>query len=106
MIKTPPYLQKGDTIGLVCPAGYMSPDKAVTCINTLKEWGYQVKTGLTLDSKSSNYFSGTDEERALDFQLMLDDDEVKALLCARGGYGMSRIIDRIDFKKFKKQPKW
>jgi muramoyltetrapeptide carboxypeptidase len=53
-----------------------------------------------------HYFSGTDEERLNDFQQMLDDDEVKAILCARGGYGMSRIIDDIDFKKFKEQPKW
>jgi muramoyltetrapeptide carboxypeptidase len=106
MIKTPPYLQKGDTIGLVCPAGFMAAEKAQTCINTLQEWGYQVKVGKTVGSDSQNYFSGTDEERLTDFQEMLDDDEVKAVLCARGGYGTGRIIDKIDFKKFKKQPKW
>ena len=106
MIKIPPYLQKGDTIGLVCPAGYMSVEKTITCINTLKDWGYLVKIGATVGSNSSNYFSGTDKERLDDFQQILDDDEVKAILCARGGYGMSRIIDDIDFKKFKEQPKW
>ena len=106
MIKTPPYLQKGDTIGLVCPSGYMSLEKAQACITTLQEWGYNVKVGNTLGSNSENYFSGTDEERLNDFQQMLDDDEVKAVFCARGGYGMTRIIDEISFKKFKKQPKW
>ena len=55
---------------------------------------------------SQTYFSGTDEERLADLQRMLDDDEVKAVLCGRGGYGMGRIIERIDFKKFKKNPKW
>ena len=106
MIKTPPYLQKGDCIGIVCPAGYMDAEKVQTCIKTLQEWGYTIKVGKTVGGDSQTYFSGTDEERLADFQLMLDDDEVKAVLCARGGYGMGRIIDKIDFKKFKSQPKW
>lgn len=107
MIKTPPYLEKGDTIGIVCPAGYMDAEKTAECIRVLQEeWGYKVKVGKTVGGDSDNYFSGTDEERLTDFQQMLDDDEVKTVLCARGGYGMSRIIDRINFKKFKKQPKW
>jgi muramoyltetrapeptide carboxypeptidase len=106
MIKTPPYLQKGDTIGIVCPAGYMAAEKVQTCINTLQNWGYQVKIGKTVGGESQTYFSGTDEERLNDFQQMLDDDEVKAVLCARGGYGTGRIIDQIDFKKFSKHPKW
>jgi muramoyltetrapeptide carboxypeptidase len=106
MIKIPPYLQKGDTIGLVCPAGFMTLDKVQTCINTLQEWGYKVKLGKTIGGDSQTYFSGTDEERLSDLQQMLDDDEVKAVLCARGGYGMGRIIESLDLKKFKKQPKW
>lgn len=106
MIKTPSYLQKGDSIGIVCPAGYMAMEKVQACINTLQDWGYNVKVGATVGSNSTTYFSGKDEERLADFQQMLDDDEVKAVLCARGGYGMTRIIDQIDFKKFKKQPKW
>ena len=106
MIKIPPYLSKGDTIGLVCPAGYMSADKAETCIRTLQEWGYNVKVGQTVGGNSSTYFSGTDEERLNDLQQMLDDDEVKVVLCARGGYGTGRIIDQLDLKKFKKNPKW
>ena len=81
-------------------------EKAQACITALQEWGYRVKVGSTVGGHSTSYFSGTDEERLNDFQEMLDDEEVKAVLCARGGYGMSRIIDRIDFRKFKKQPKW
>ncbi len=106
MIKIPPYLRKGDTIGIVCPAGFMMAEKVQTCVDTLQQWGYQVKLGKTVGGDSQTYFSGTDEERLNDFQQMLDDDEVKAVLCGRGGYGMGRIIDKIDFKKFKKQPKW
>lgn len=106
MIKTPPYLEPGDTIGITCPAGYMAAAKAQTCIDTLQQWGYSVKVGKTLGSDSATYFSGTDEERLRDLQELLDDDTVKAILCGRGGYGMGRIIDRIDFKAFKKNPKW
>jgi muramoyltetrapeptide carboxypeptidase len=107
MIKTPPYLEKGDTIGIVCPAGYMLAEKAAECIRVLQEeWGYKVKVGKTLGGDSSIYFSGSDEERLADLQQMMDDEEIKAILCGRGGYGMTHIIDQIDFKKFKKNPKW
>ncbi|MFT3825212.1 MAG: LD-carboxypeptidase [Chitinophagaceae bacterium] len=106
MIHIPPYLQPGDTIGLTCPAGYMAMEKVQTCIEALQTWGYKVKVGKTVGSESQTYFSGTDEERLNDFQQLLDDEEVKAVLCARGGYGVGRIIDRINFKKFEKQPKW
>lgn len=106
MITTPPYLQPGDTIALVCPAGYMPPEKAQTCIDTLRAWGYAVRVGITLAGDSPNYFSGTDEERLADLQQALDDPSVKAILCARGGYGLSRIIDKIDFSAFVQAPKW
>lgn len=106
MIKIPPYLQKGDCIGIVCPSGAMPVERVSECIRVLNEdWGFTTKVGKTIGNKF-NYFSGTDEDRLADFQQMLDDDEVKAVLCARGGYGMTRIIDKIDFKKFKKKPKW
>lgn len=93
-------------IGITCPAGYMAAEKALSCINTLQSWGFDVMVGKTLGSNSSNYFSGTDEERAKELQSMLDDENINAILFGRGGYGMSRIIDRLDFTKFKKKPKW
>ena len=106
MIKFPPYLKKGDTVGITCPAGYMPKEKAQTCIETLQQWGYEVMVGKTLGSASETYFSGTDDERLDELQAMLDDASINAILCGRGGYGVSRIIDRLDFKKFKKNPKW
>jgi muramoyltetrapeptide carboxypeptidase len=105
MITIPPYLKEGDTIGIVCPAGYMPYQKAQTAIAVLQEWGFMTKSGSTLGSQN-NYFSGTDEERLNDLQKMMDDDSIKAILCARGGYGMGRIIDKISFKKFSANPKW
>ena len=105
MIKIPNYLNKGDAIGLVCPSGYLPYEKATTCIQKLQEWGYQVIIGKTLGSQF-NYFAGTDEERLSDLQNMLDNPRIKAILCARGGYGMSRIIDQLNFAAFIKNPKW
>lgn len=102
----PPYLKKGDCIGIVAPAGFMPSEKMQTCIDILEDWGYRVKLGATTNSSSNNYFSGTDEERLRDLQAMLDDPEVNAVLCARGGYGVSRIVDRLSFRRFRKHPKW
>ncbi|MEO6914707.1 MAG: LD-carboxypeptidase [Chitinophagaceae bacterium] len=106
MIKIPPYLTKGDTIGMVCPAGYMSREKVEACMNSLQAAGYHVVLGNTVGGSSETYFSGTDEERLDDLQMMIDDDKIKAILCARGGYGTGRIIDKIDFSRFAKKPKW
>jgi len=106
MIKIPGYLKKGDTIGLTCPAGYMDYEKTKTCIATLKKWGFNVIVGKTIGGTSENYFSGTDQGRLADLQAMMDDDSIQAILCGRGGYGVGRIIEQINFKKFTKKPKW
>ena len=79
MIKIPPYLKKGDIIGIVCPSGYMPYENALACIKTLELWGYRVLIGKTLGSQF-HYFSGTDAERLADLQDMLDNDQVKAKL--------------------------
>jgi muramoyltetrapeptide carboxypeptidase len=106
MIKIPPYLKQGDTVGLVCPAGYMALEKVQACVQALQHAGYKVLVGKTVGSDSLNYFSGSDDERLEDFQSLLDNNEVAAVLCARGGYGTSRILDRIRFKQYKRKPKW
>ena len=101
----PPYLKKGDIIGITCPAGYITLQEIQPAVNKIKEWGFEVKIGDTIGKKDFT-FGGTDEERLKDFQQMLDDTTIKAILCARGGYGAVRIIDDIDFKKMAKHPKW
>ncbi len=106
MITIPPYLKKGDTIGILAPAGYMPLEKMQTSIDVLESWGYNIVMGTTTHSSSDNYFSGTDAERLSDLQAMLDDKSTHAIFCARGGYGLSRIIDKLSFKKFRKSPKW
>lgn len=103
--KVPPCLKAGDLIGITCPGGNISSDELTPCINMLKSWGFEVRIGAT-PGKKDGVFGGTDSERLDDLQQMLDDDDIKAILCARGGYGTVRIVDHIDFSKFRKHPKW
>jgi len=105
-MKFPTYLKPGDTIAIVCPAGFLPAAKAKACINTLKKWGFKVTKGKTLGGKSKNYFSGSFEERLADLQNQIDDPSINAILCGRGGYGTTHLLDHIDWKKFKKNPKW
>ena len=105
MTLLPPYLKPGDTIGLVCPAGFMPSENFATSVDILQQWGFKVVIGKTLGHQF-HYFSGTDAERLSDLQHMMDDKNINAILCARGGYGTGRIIDDLDFKKFKQHPKW
>lgn len=103
--RIPPYLSKGDTIGITCPAGYITSEEIEPALKKLTEWGFSYRIGSTVGKRNFT-FGGTDPERAADLQQFLDDDRVKAILCARGGYGMVRIIDHLNFKKFEKNPKW
>jgi len=104
-ILVPPYLKKGDTIGITCPAGYITMEEIQPAIIKLQEWGFKPSIGSTVGKKDFTY-GGTDEERLIDFQQQLDDKNIKAILCARGGYGAVRIIDKLDFSKFAGHPKW
>jgi muramoyltetrapeptide carboxypeptidase len=101
----PPFLKQGDTIGLVATARKLNWEEAEPIIGILADAGFKVRTGQRMFG-SENQFSGSDDDRAADVQRMLDDPEVKAILCARGGYGTVRIIDKLDFSDFEKNPKW
>ena len=103
--KIPPYLNKGDLIGITCPSGYISMEECIPAINKMKEWGFEVITDNTVSAKDFT-FAGTDEERASGFQKMIDNPHLKAIMLGRGGYGAVRIIDKIDFTKFVQNPKW
>lgn len=104
-IKIPAYLQQGDTIGITSPAGYITVADIQPAVDRLQAWGFKVKMGATIGKRDFS-FGGTDAERAADLQTLINDKETKAILCARGGYGLVRIIDAIDCKPLKKNPKW
>lgn len=101
----PPNLRKGDTIGITCPSGHLPMERTVFAKQTLEAWGFKVIMGCTVGS-GHFYFSETDDRRLYDLQSMLDNENIHAILMGRGGYGLSRIIDKLDFTKFKANPKW
>lgn len=95
----------GPVIGVTCPSGYVSDERVAGAVPILERWGFKVKLGATVGTQHF-YFSGTDAARLADLQAMLDDPQIDAILMGRGGYGMSRIIDDLDFTAFLKHPKW
>ncbi len=104
-IVIPPYLKAGDTIGITCPSGYITAEDILPAVEQIQSWGFKTLAGNTVGKRDFT-FGGTDEERTKDFQDMINNPEVKAILCARGGYGVVRMIDGLDFSSFKKHPKW
>ena len=106
MNTTPPFLSKGNKIGLIAPSGKLANDQILDyAINIFEDWGLEVVLGINLFKKHHS-FAGTEEQRASDLQEMLDNKDIKAIFCARGGYGCTRIVDNIDFSSFIKYPKW
>ncbi len=101
----PDYLKKGDKVAIISPAGKIDKSKINNAVKILSGWGLDVITGKN-SGKIYNQFAGTDEERIYDFQQMLDDKNIKAIFSSRGGYGSIRIIDKLNFDNFKKNPKW
>lgn len=105
-LKAPLKLQKGDKVAIIALASKLNLSDIQSAINIMQEqWGLDVIVGESVNAVYFN-FAGTDEIRLNDFQQQLDNQEIKAIFSARGGYGSSRIIDAVDFTAFKKNPKW
>jgi muramoyltetrapeptide carboxypeptidase len=104
MMICPPYLKKGDKVAITCPAKKL-PHGIDDAVGLLESWGLEVILGDTVTA-AHHQFAGTDELRAKDLQRFLDDQNIKAIFAARGGYGTVRIIDRLDFSSLKQSPKW
>ncbi len=105
-LKTPPYLKKGDRVALVAPAGFLTDEKPILLAEQLlKSWGLVAIRGDFL-MEQNGYFAGTDTQRLQDFQKALDNQKVKAIWAVRGGYGSVRILSKLNYSKFLKNPKW
>ena len=103
----PEYLKKGDTVAIVAPSGVLKNYNGymLKAKELLKSWGLEVSIGENVFN-DNGHFAGTDNQRSADFQLALDDKAIKAIWCARGGYGAMRVIDNLNFEKYKENPKW
>lgn len=101
----PTALEKGDKIGIISPAGKIEPEKVGIAVTMLERLGLKVVLGKHVFDEY-HQFAGRDLNRLKDFQQMLDDPEIKAILCARGGYGCVRILEHVDFDLFLRKPKW
>jgi len=105
MLLHPPFLKKGDSIYILSTARKITIEEIAPAITTFEQWGLHVIVGDTI-GKQDNQYAGTDSERLLDFQKAADDPGVKAIICARGGYGTVRMMDAINYDEFMKHPKW
>ncbi|WP_018631270.1 S66 peptidase family protein [Niabella aurantiaca] len=101
----PPYLKPGDMIGITSPAGFILREGIIPAATLMQQWGFKIRVGYTIGKRDFT-FGGTDAERRDDLQKMLDDPDVKAIMCARGGYGSVRIVDELNWSRFKTDPKW
>lgn len=103
----PPYLKAGDTVAIVAPSGILKnrEREVQQAVDLLKSWSLHAIVGKHVFSKA-DHFAGTDDERCEDLQKAMDDPKISAIWCARGGYGTVRILDRLDYTKFKENPKW
>lgn len=101
----PPSLQRGQRVAIVSTARKIMAEELAHAQNILNDWGVEVVLGESIAS-DFHQFAGDDELRRRDFQRQLDDPDIHAILCARGGYGTARIVDELDFSRFAQQPKW
>jgi muramoyltetrapeptide carboxypeptidase len=104
-MRKPPALKEGDEVIILSTARAIEEQELETAIQIYESWGLRVRLGKTIGARDRQ-FAGDDALRANDFQMALDDPDVKAIFCARGGYGTIRIMDRLDFTKFTHHPKW
>jgi muramoyltetrapeptide carboxypeptidase len=101
----PPYLKRGDEVAIVSPSFCVDAKILSSAVSFLGKWGLKARVGKYASGQHGP-FSGTDVQRIYDIQEAINDPAVRAVLCARGGYGLSRIIDRIDFSALTHDPKW
>lgn len=102
---SPPLLKPGNKAIIIAPSGKVPEQGIDSAVYVLRQWGLEVSLGRHVFA-SMGVFAGTDAERQSDFQLALDDPNIGLILCARGGYGLTRYIDKLNFKALKQNPKW
>jgi muramoyltetrapeptide carboxypeptidase len=101
----PPFLKAGDEVAIISPSFAVEESKIIKAVSFLEKWGLEVRVSKNAFNRHGQ-FAGTDLERLADLQEMTYDENIKAIFCSRGGYGVSRIINKVDFAGLKENPKW
>jgi muramoyltetrapeptide carboxypeptidase len=101
----PPFLKPGDEVAIISPSFAIDEDKIDSAVKFLENRGLKVHVGKNA-LNTDGPFAGTDAQRLSDLQRMTSDKRIKAIFCSRGGYGMLRIIEKVDFSALKEFPKW
>ena len=104
MMQLPPYLKPGDLVSIAAPARWVDPEDIKNFLSLLEQEGLKTITGSIFTRH--HQYAGEDKDRLDDLQKMLDHPDIKAIFCARGGYGTMRLLDKIDLKGFAEHPKW
>lgn len=102
----PPYLKAGDKVALVAPAYWVAEEAVIQAAEVLKSWGLFPVIGEHTNSLNVDAYSGTADERAADLLWALENDDIKAIICSRGGYGSIHLLKRIPQELYEKHPKW
>src|SRR5688572_18769231 len=105
-IALPDNLKPGDKIGIVAPARKINPVDVEFASKILSSWGLEVSVAKNIFSARHSYLAGSDDERLSDLQSMINNPDIRAVICARGGYGSTRILDSLDCSALQKKPKW
>jgi muramoyltetrapeptide carboxypeptidase len=101
----PPFLQPGQRVAIVATARKVSLTEVEAATQILSGWGLEVVLGESIGA-AAHQFAGDDELRRCDLQRQFDDPAIRAVFCARGGYGTARLLDELDFSGFARAPKW
>jgi muramoyltetrapeptide carboxypeptidase len=103
-IRKPPRIRSGDVVGVIAPSGAVDEGRLEAGIKVLEGWGLRVEVGSAVLSREA-YLAGSDAARLADLERMLDDDRVRAIFCARGGYGSQRIVPALELDRLHGDPK-
>jgi muramoyltetrapeptide carboxypeptidase len=105
LMERPPFLQPGSLVGITAPARAIKQEYIDHAVKIFESWGFGVRLSSNIGNSYFQY-AGNDEDRLRALQEMLDDQNIRAIFCARGGYGTDRIVDRVSLEKFGNSPKW
>ena len=102
----PAYLKSGDRVALITPSYYGSEESTRKAAKVLRGWGFKPVIGPNVGRKHLTHYAGTAEERLADLRWALNDSDIKAIVCMRGGYGTLQLVENMPLQEMTANPKW